>query len=1263
MAKEKRKQDQGIPHQIKTVDITPTDRCPLRCSFCYNTRNPHGTWDDARNWAILDFMLAQPPDSSQGKRRKTSLIWLGGEPLTHGEAILDFIDAARAKHPEVEIASSVTTNLVPMTKTWLERAKALRVPPHCSIDGIPEAHDLFRKFPDGKGSSGVVMRHARWVLDAFPNASMRATVTPENIEYMSRSIAWLAKFGFTDIAFSFASGVKWSDDALGEMDRQVRAVVDWWLECMRNGIHIKINWLKETLQYIWNPIRKWHICHAGVGRIAVATDGSLWPCHYFVGCNDERFRMGSIYEGLSEQGQALRKQLWFTRNQDPENHGGANCDECPAVNTCGKKCIHACWADTGDIAKEPHWFCRATRAYHNAALYAHAVLVREGKGQGRFYLQAYGGKKFPKPNGKQQPQPQRKPKSRIETLAKIPVVEGMPKVVYGTPVVARKADPTTTPKPLPAKSGYTPKSAFVLHWKDKGAPRALTEGLRAAGVEVETDRRESCSWASRVNKRLQSDNPPEWFVCVQRLYSSGQSGQVAEALRRQNQTRLLVMDFGLPDTERSHYQTVVFDPQGENATSSVARNFDKLMTLPTQVAAAESELPKVKEWAESLKQRAYNCNRQEIADLKGKDFAVFFAQNAKPDRVLKEDASRDHWLPPGTAAQFIKQCREVGLVPVIKPHPFNDWKDIWSPTQTVYPDATVLPNAIDDGFCAWLMLNAKATVLVNSTLVFMALALDAPTLQLGRGWCTGNNVVSEGKLRCLSAWQKMDRHNYDRRLRFLALMRSRQRRISDELRNPEIALGVLRFFDAVEREAVEATGTPTERTSVAPKRQTGVVSTPKTPKTEVALEQPLQRPKTVRIVQTADKKRVAVLARSITWPSGCSRRHIAIANWFQRMGYEVGYFVYNGVGTNRVGQIDCNLYSLNELAKWQPDIFITGWPMCVTDVVDAAQKAQRLFLLVSHDYVSMAKRLSHDGWLVAPISYHLADAFVDAYGCGENMMPVVNGVDLQQFTFSPIEGRNGVLWRDRSHRDINTAAKPPTRYPLEHALQVAFADLVPLSNLIWEDKRANGRVLWSEAHRSYQNARLLCLNETIRAGGNNTILEAAACGCPVIARRVPATEEMIEHGKTGWLCNDAEEIASLAKQLYDNVDKLAEVAKAARSWVEPYSWDNYCAEIERFVESNQNTGKAKVRESEATKEQPTETTIPQEVVQQLEKAFVADGGCFITVSYKHGEPPGNLKHYVYDGQYPEADKAPSLRHIIDNHTKGVPEPEPEAVWA
>ncbi len=79
-------------------------------------------------------------------------------------------------------------------------------------------------------------------------------------------------------------------------------------------------------------------------------------------------------------------------------------------------------------------------------------------------------------------------------------------------------------------------------------------------------------------------------------------------------------------------------------------------------------------------------------------------------------------------------------------------------------------------------------------------------------------------------------------------------------------------------------------------------------------------------------------------------------------------------------------------------------------------------------------------------------------------------------------------------------------------------------------------------------------------GRPQVMLEAMAAGLPIIASDLPAHRDFIQHGETGWLVNNHEELGSALSAL-DDMEFNQTIGEAARGWIKKTigDWDDCAA--------------------------------------------------------------------------------------------------------
>jgi glycosyltransferase involved in cell wall biosynthesis len=101
----------------------------------------------------------------------------------------------------------------------------------------------------------------------------------------------------------------------------------------------------------------------------------------------------------------------------------------------------------------------------------------------------------------------------------------------------------------------------------------------------------------------------------------------------------------------------------------------------------------------------------------------------------------------------------------------------------------------------------------------------------------------------------------------------------------------------------------------------------------------------------------------------------------------------------------------------------------------------------------------------------------------------------------------------------------------------------------------------------YQKATVLVEN-SIKEGWGMIVIEANACGTPVVAARSPGLKDAVLDEQTGFLYDygNIEQLAQKIELLLDNISLNRHMAEAGIDWAKKFSWDNCTRDMMKIIE-------------------------------------------------------------------------------------------------
>lgn len=169
---------------------------------------------------------------------------------------------------------------------------------------------------------------------------------------------------------------------------------------------------------------------------------------------------------------------------------------------------------------------------------------------------------------------------------------------------------------------------------------------------------------------------------------------------------------------------------------------------------------------------------------------------------------------------------------------------------------------------------------------------------------------------------------------------------------------------------------------------------------------------------------------------------------------------------------------------------------------------------------------------------------------------VYNGYNMESYPFSE-ENDGYLLWVGRICMDKGTHFAIDVAQYLNLPLIMA-AKLDPCDQSYFNEyvkPRLSEQIRWigevGDEERNHLMSRAMCFLHPVtwREPFGMTLIEAMACGCPVIAFKRGSSSEIIKNGKTGFVVEDVDEMIVMVSQ----------IGKIQRSYCRQYALENFNA--------------------------------------------------------------------------------------------------------
>lgn len=355
------------PFPLATLVLNVSSKCNLSCTYCYEygedkfealKATPMMSPETARRSIDLFF-------KESGERPNLSITFFGGETLLGFDVIREATEYAkeRAAAEGRTMGFSLTTNATLLDEEVIEFLTAQRFGVNISIDGAQKDHDRHRTFASGKGSHDQIVPKIQELLKRNRPAGRpigaRVTLTAGSSPVREIFQHLRDEVGFDSVGFAPVTSAPGRDYELADLGMnkvlaEFEELAEEYVQAALAGKRHGFSNLHDLLRELHQGANKAHPCGAGLGLVAVSTDGDISPCHRFVG--SEEHTLGSLDEGLD----AAKRESFIDSVHISKK---IDCTDCFARPHCSGGCYHEAHVRYKDATAPNLHYCEWIRAW------------------------------------------------------------------------------------------------------------------------------------------------------------------------------------------------------------------------------------------------------------------------------------------------------------------------------------------------------------------------------------------------------------------------------------------------------------------------------------------------------------------------------------------------------------------------------------------------------------------------------------------------------------------------------------------------------------------------------------------------------------------------------------------------------------------------------------------------------------------------------------------------------------------------------------
>lgn len=347
---------------LSRLVLNISNACNMQCKYCYANGGTYGSDERLMSIEILEKTL----NLFYNKFDVIESIQLfGGEPALNIEAIDYTCNYVKQHNKSTSIG--MVTNGTALTDDLIEIIVKNNITVTVSIDCI-ELHDSLRPFNSGKGTYEIIKNNIKKLRESVGEPRQFEVTYTKMHDNKDISISKLLESLKKDLGEDVAAHVApvCTNNPTYELDNPERFVdsVNDYFKYIGTEKEMHYSFVDRFLNVFKDRQIQNTYCGGGIGTLAVAANGDLYPCFYFVDNNE--FIIGNVKKNSSDE---LDSQIDVIRNKylNYNRRNSGRCKDCYANTVCFG-CLGINYSMSGDVFASSDFHCDMVKSGLEATL-------------------------------------------------------------------------------------------------------------------------------------------------------------------------------------------------------------------------------------------------------------------------------------------------------------------------------------------------------------------------------------------------------------------------------------------------------------------------------------------------------------------------------------------------------------------------------------------------------------------------------------------------------------------------------------------------------------------------------------------------------------------------------------------------------------------------------------------------------------------------------------------------------------------------------